>query len=420
MTQSAGDIRIWLRSLLLLTAGLAVGWFTGTWSLAAVFAVAAVVLPILSFARRPLENRQRMQSRGVSAEGCESETADCDRDPVHVNTNSCTSTVNGDSTQLADRLIAMGRSALLLRPRIARGLDKDELIRATNAFDDIMSVVPGGHVLLESWRLDGEPHSDDAPRSRLVQVDALYLDRYPVTNHQFQQFIDDGGYEQMALWDTSIWPAVLDFVDRTGSPGPRFWSDGRYPAKMGNHPVVGVSWYEAAAYARWAGKRLPSDPEWVKAACWPVITEGTRPIQRRYPWGNTMDRERANIWGSGSEGTVAVDQMPRGVSVGGACHLIGNVWEWTTSDFGVWDATARRLELPTPMKSIRGGAFDTYFETQATCQFQSGECPVHRKRNIGFRCALSMCDVVSLEQRVSERTVSAPAMAGVALDEETR
>jgi iron(II)-dependent oxidoreductase len=120
-------------------------------------------------------------------------------------------------------------------------------------------------------------------------------------------------------------------------------------------------------------------------------------MQRRFPWGDTMDRDLVNLWGAGPGSTVSVFDLPDGVSVGGIYHLIGNVWEWTTSHFGVWDASARRLETASPMKSIRGGAFDTYFDVQATCQFQSGESPIRRKHNIGFRCALAVSDVVPLE-----------------------
>jgi iron(II)-dependent oxidoreductase len=110
-----------------------------------------------------------------------------------------------------------------------------------------------------------------------------------------------------------------------------------------------------------------------------------------------MDREVAHLWGSGPEETISVYELPDGASVAGIYHLIGNVWEWTTSNFGVWDSSKRRLETPTPMKSIRGGAFDTYFDTQATCQFQCGENPISRKHNIGFRCALALCDVVPID-----------------------
>ena len=84
----------------------------------------------------------------------------------------------------------------------------------------------------------------------------------------------------------------------------------------------------------------------------------------------------------------------QGVSVGGIHHLIGNTWEWTTGNFGAWSFPSRDLILPVPMKSIRGGAFDTYFDNQATCQFQSGESMLARKHNIGFRCAVGLCDLV--------------------------
>jgi len=414
MTQNSRHFRTWRLSLPLLGAAVATGWYTEAWSVAGLLAVVAIALPVVNRSRASVRRRTESARRAPPA-GADAGAKKPATGSTRAASNAAPS-ASADPTQLADRLIEAGRTALLLRPQIARGLETEQLVRAIEAFDSAMSIVPAGHVLLESWR-DDDAVEDGTPRTRLVQVDALYLDRYPVTNAAFQRFVDDDGYARMALWEPNIWPAVLDFVDRTGAPGPRFWEHGCCPDGQGDHPVVGVSWYEAAAFARWSGKRLPSDPEWVKATCWPVATEGPRPIQRRYPWGNTMDRERVNIWGSGPDGTVGVGEFSAGVSVGGAYQLIGNVWEWTTSDFGVWDATARRLELATPMKSIRGGAFDTYFETQATSQFQSGECPVHRKRNIGFRCALSICDVVSLEESVSEAQ-PAVAVAGVAVDEE--
>jgi iron(II)-dependent oxidoreductase len=302
--------------------------------------------------------------------------------------------VLGEDAPLSDRMIAQGRCALLLRPQIAANLTPGELRKASSKLDETMAIVPEGDVILKSWRDDLEA-DDSLPRQdRLVHVEAIYLDRHPVTNREFQKFVEDGGYEQMSLWDPKIWPAILDFVDSTGHPGPAFWEEGRFLPGTDDNPVVGVSWYEASAFARWVGKRLPSDPEWVKAGCWPVLAHGTKPLQRKYPWGDTMDRDRANLWGSGCDAPVSVYEFEDGVSVGGVYQLIGNVWEWTTSNFGVWDATARRLETPIPLKSIRGGAFDTYFDTQATCQFQSGENPVSRKYNIGFRCALALCDVV--------------------------
>jgi iron(II)-dependent oxidoreductase len=155
-------------------------------------------------------------------------------------------------------------------------------------------------------------------------------------------------------------------------------------------PVVGVSWYEAWAYARWVGKRLPTDGEWTKAGAWPVESSPGRIAQRRYPWGESFDTRRAHLYGSGSTGPVEVDEFPGGMSVGGIHQLIGNVWEWTSTPLvELGDPT---LHVSEAVMSIRGGAFDTYFENQATCHYQSGEHPLARRANIGFRLALPMSD----------------------------
>jgi iron(II)-dependent oxidoreductase len=140
------------------------------------------------------------------------------------------------------------------------------------------------------------------------------------------------------------------------------------------------------------GKRLPTDAEWVKAACWPVATDGAAMIQRRFPWGDSLDRSRANLWGSGPNRVVAVTEFRAGISMGGMYQLIGNVWEWTASDFRLPpnQASADAALL----KNIRGGAYDTYFDNQATSQFESGEYPLSRRHNIGFRCAIGTCDLV--------------------------
>ena len=104
-----------------------------------------------------------------------------------------------------------------------------------------------------------------------------------------------------------------------------------------------------------------------------------------------MDRAKANLWGSGPGVIVPVDEFEDGVSVGGAYQVIGNVWEWTASKYEHNDGRNRDNE--NTLVSLRGGAFDTYFENHATCDFQSGDHPMSRKYNIGFRCALSACDV---------------------------
>ncbi len=296
---------------------------------------------------------------------------------------------------LVEEMLAQRRYGLLLRPQIVPSLTKEQLERTLAALAEGMAVVPEGDVIIEEAKWNDDPEEVEAPAtpSKVVRVQGYYLDRYPVTNEQFQEFVSGGGYEQMAIWDAEIWPGVLDFVDRTDCPGPRDWKNGRYKPGEHNYPVVNVSWYEAVAYARWVGKRLPTSAEWVKASSWPIQLSPTVRVQRKYPWGDTMDRLRANLWGSGPGRVVPVDEFQSGVSSGGVYQLIGNVWEWTNSNFGCGGDPRTDLILHVPMKSIRGGAFNTYFDHQAACQFQSGEIPVSRKYNIGFRCALSLCDV---------------------------
>jgi iron(II)-dependent oxidoreductase len=303
-----------------------------------------------------------------------------------------------ETGDLIETMLRHDRYALLLRPQIVANLENEQVKRALAALDQRMALVPDGDVVLKATRFGNTEREQEAAAlaDRQVHVESVFLDRYPITNKQYRAFVVAGGYEQISLWDPTVWPAILDFVDSTGHSGPRFWKNGTFPAGQGDHPVVGVSWYEACAFARWVGKRLPTDPEWVKAGSWPVDVPGGKPLQRKHPWGDTMDRVQANLWSSGPGTTVAVSEM-NGSSVGGVYQLIGNVWEWTTSNFGAWDHSMRRIETPSQMKSIRGGAFDTYFDNQANCQFQSGDSPMARKHNIGFRCALSVCDLGRLE-----------------------
>ncbi|MHB1037063.1 MAG: formylglycine-generating enzyme family protein [Pirellulales bacterium] len=324
-----------------------------------------------------------------------------------------------DIEALVEEMLAQRRYALLLRPQIVPSLTKEHLRQTLAALAQGMAVVPEGEVLVAEAAWNNDLDETEAPGSqgKVVRVAGYYLDRYPVTNREYQEFVSGGGYEQMAIWDSEIWPGVLDFVDRTGCPGPRDWKNGRHKPGEQNHPVVNVSWYEAAAYARWVGKRLPTNAEWVKAASWPIQLSATVRVQRKYPWGDSMDRLRANLWGSGPGRIVPVDEFPEGVSTGGVYQLIGNVWEWTNSNFGSGGDPRTDLILHVPMKSIRGGAFNTYFDHQAACQFQSGEIPVARKYNIGFRCALSLCDVAIPRADGGESELSAIEEETLAVEE---
>jgi iron(II)-dependent oxidoreductase len=320
-----------------------------------------------------------------------------------------------DPAVLVENMVLQGRFALLLRPQIAGNLSEAHFQEVLGTLTETMSLVPDGEVVIgrvEESLIDeyGLDQSDPSLQGRVVRVDKFFLDRFAVTNRQYYEFVSAGGYQQPAYWDPAILPAVLDFVDLTGTPGPRFWRHGCFDPALEDHPVVGVSWYEAAAYARWIGKRLPTDAEWVKAGAWPMsVTAGSPRSQRRYPWGDTMDRRKANLWNAECRGTVAVTDCGEGVSVGGVYQLIGNVWEWTRGNFDPPGTADGKWLIDTPLRSIRGGAFDTYFDGQATCQFASGESPVARKHNIGFRCAVGVCDLVLTRPTAAEPVEDAAA-----------
>ncbi|QDU58777.1 formylglycine-generating enzyme family protein [Aeoliella mucimassa] len=296
---------------------------------------------------------------------------------------------------LVNRMIDQGRYALLLRHETASQLSDEELAVVLSEMDQQMSVIPEGRVLVgeyaERATWGTSPVSADCPG--LVHTEGCYLDRYCVTNEQFQYFVDDCGYEQFQLWPEEALPALFEFVDRTGVPAPAGWTSGQFPDGWERLPVVGISWYEATAYARWVGKRLPTDAEWTKAGAWPVETSPGRVTQRRYPWGDTFEARRALLWSAGARGPQPVDAFEAGSSLGGVVQLIGNVWEWTSSSL---DATSRDQATGDghSMNVLHGGAFNTYFENQATCHFRSGERPLARRSNIGFRLALSF-DVVA-------------------------
>jgi iron(II)-dependent oxidoreductase len=326
---------------------------------------------------------------------------------------------------LVEEMLATGRYALLLRPETKKHLMQGHIVKAIRQLDEEMALVPAGRVLLgqlaeQSNSACGWADVDPKLVARnLVEVRPAYLDRYCVTNEQYQQFVDSGGYEQLECWHEEALPALLDFVDQSGVPGPRYWNDGQYPTGEHRLPVVGISWYEAWAYARWVGKRLPTDAEWTKACAWPVESSPGRIAQRRYPWGESFDVRRAHVYGCGHPGLVAVDEYPSGTTVGGIHQMIGNVWEWTTTPLvELGDPT---LHVSESVISIRGGAFDTYFENQATCHYQSGEHPLSRRQNIGFRLALPMSDLEAAEPDepidsvVDEQVATAPATNGVAV-----
>jgi iron(II)-dependent oxidoreductase len=197
-------------------------------------------------------------------------------------------------------------------------------------------LVPGGAFILGVDGAD-EPFSLDNERpAHIVDVPTFRIGRVPVTNGEWRQFIDDGGYAQPRWWTERGW----EHRAAAGLTAPQFWSaDGQTRTRFGvvedipaAEPVQHVSYFEAQAYAAWAGARLPTEREWEKACAWdPQV--GAR---RRYPWGAEQPTPtRANLGGEALR-PAPVGAYPDGASAYGAEQMLGDVWEWTSSELEPW------------------------------------------------------------------------------------
>ena len=163
----------------------------------------------------------------------------------------------------------------------------------------LLSVVPKTHPEGEFVMGSQEEGTDRYP-AHSVHLDAYYIDQYEVTNSQYEQFILQGGYQKKNFWSEQGWR----FIQENEIDRPLGIEKTRYNGP--NQPVVGVSWYEAEAYARWTNKRLPTEAEWEKAA---------RGVDgRRYPWGNQMDFSRIVYSMVDNRRTFPVGSFPAGVS----------------------------------------------------------------------------------------------------------
>jgi iron(II)-dependent oxidoreductase len=268
--------------------------------------------------------------------------------------------------------------------RFAKHPSFKEMYRtASLAIESKFAFVPEGFAAIPQTTDDtpGAPETD-------VETAAFLLARHCVSNAEFQHFVDDGGYDHQELWPQDIWPHLIDFKDLTDTQGPRFWREGRHDKRYANHPVVGICYYEAAAYARWAGYRLPTEAEWQMAASWRIRSSAQ--TIRRYPWGDALNTRFCNVWASANGETLPVDGLPEGAAPNGVLQLVGNVWEWTDSDFVATDTQGQSLVADMVLKSIRGGAYDTYFRSQATSLFRTGIVGLARSHNVGIRCAMDL------------------------------
>jgi gamma-glutamyl hercynylcysteine S-oxide synthase len=175
---------------------------------------------------------------------------------------------------------------------------------------------------------------DNERPARTLFVPAFRVARVPVTNGEFARFVAEGGYERREFWteegwrwrEKEDWTRPL-YWRREGAKG---WAERRMfeeAALHTDHPVTGISWYEATAYARFAGKRLPTEAEWEKAAAW----DGAR--KRLYAWGDEEPSDALCNFDLRRWGTTPVGSFPAGASATGCLDMSGNVWEWTATPF---------------------------------------------------------------------------------------
>jgi formylglycine-generating enzyme required for sulfatase activity len=201
------------------------------------------------------------------------------------------------------------------------------------------TTIPQGMVLVQSDPLPIALISEDAA----VDLPPFYIDRFEVTNREFKEFIDAGGYSRAELWqdlpfgdDVAGWPeAVARFVDATGRTGPATWEAGTYPDGTGDHPVAGVSWFESVAYARFRDKELPTAYHWYRAA---------------YSLNERLESLASAIIGASNfdgKGTAAAGRH-KGIGPYGTYDMAGNVreWLWNESPGGRWIAGGAWNQAP--------------------------------------------------------------------------
>ena len=254
--------------------------------------------------------------------------------------------------------------------------------------------VPGGPFVMgtddRAWALDNERSAHE------VETSGFYLDATPVTNSAYLQFVQDGGYDREELWDPEGWEWREEEDIRAPGhwyqPDPhRWWTQcfGFDEPLRADAPVMHVSWFEADAYARWVGKRLPTEAEWEKAASWDPST-GTK---RLHPWGNeSPNGARANLDQLAFRPAEA-GAYPAGASAYGSSGMIGDVWEWTASEFSAYPGFESfpyreysEIFFDCGYKVLRGGSWATR-PGAIRNTFRNWDYPIRRQLFVGFRCA---------------------------------
>lgn len=237
---------------------------------------------------------------------------------------------------------------------------------------------------------------DNEKPAHQVFISDFAIDRRVVTNGEFLEFMRDGGYRDFRWWFSEGWQVV----SKEQWQAPLYWEihdgqwmirdfNGLHPVESrADEPVSHVSFYEASAYAKWAGKRLPTEFEWERAAC---FDPGTGK-ERAFPWGDDpADQSKANLLDNEVWGVAPVGTFPGGQSAYGCHQMIGDVWEWTSSDYVPYPGFKSEFDEYNDkwfvnQKVLRGGSYATpQIHIRSTYRnfFHAHE----RWMISGFRCA---------------------------------
>ena len=232
--------------------------------------------------------------------------------------------------------------------------------------------VPGGAFHLGGRSEDGFVF-DNEKWAHPVEVAPFHIARAAVSNGEYAEFVDDGGYRRRELWDEEGWA----WRESAALEHPVYWRGGAEEWELKHFDqwqplpaaaaIIHVSWFEAMAYCRWAGRRLPTELEWEVAAAGEPTAHGhgLAPVKRRYPWGDAPpDASRANLDGA-ALGTIDVGALPAGDSAFGCRQMLGNAWEWTSTVFGPYPGFTPDMyqDYSQPLfgntRVLRGGGWAT-------------------------------------------------------------
>ncbi|BBY64366.1 ergothioneine biosynthesis protein EgtB [Mycolicibacterium helvum] len=255
------------------------------------------------------------------------------------------------------------------------------------------SVLVAGGPFVLGVDAQSEPLSLDNERpAHVVDVPAFRIGRVPVTNAEWRQFVDDGGYTQQRWWSPRGWGHRI----QADLNAPEFWNRdgtrtrfGHVEEIPGDEPMQHVTFFEAEAYAAWAGARLPTEVEWEKAAAW----DPGAGVRRRYPWGSDEPSGRLANLGGEALRPAPVGAYPAGASAYGAEQMLGDVWEWTTSPLRPWPGFTpmiyRRYSEPFfdgDFHVLRGGSWAVAADTLRP-SFRNWDHPIRRQIFSGVRLA---------------------------------